>query len=331
MYRCRFCGGDQSAREFTAREMMFGMRDEFTYHECGSCSSLQIAHIPEDLSRYYPPGYGSFTVRRDGLVKRWLQKQRFRTAIDRGNFIGRLMVRWRGAPWLATWLPRTGVAPDDRILDVGSGNGQLLLQMHDCGFRNLTGIDPFIEEDRLDGPVMIRRQTIGQVTDPYDMVMFNHSLEHVRQPEDDLRAAGLLLQTGQPAIVRLPVAGTSAYRSYGGEWVQLDAPRHLGIPSESGMRALAARAGFTMELVQYESTAFQFWGSEQYRAGIPLTDERSYQRNPDRSPFTPQQILEFQQQADRLNEAGDGDTACFFLRRNSPEETSPERRDTGSV
>ncbi len=36
----------------------------------------------------------------------------------------------------------------DRILDVGCGNGSLLAQLLKIGFTNLTGVDPFINEEK---------------------------------------------------------------------------------------------------------------------------------------------------------------------------------------
>ena len=58
-FECRGCGNASGNAEHTAREMMFGTRDEFVYVECAKCGTLQIKEIPE-LAKYYPENYLSF-------------------------------------------------------------------------------------------------------------------------------------------------------------------------------------------------------------------------------------------------------------------------------
>ena len=62
-------------------------------------------------------------------------------------------------------------------------------------------------------------------------------------------------------VIRIPIAGTHAWQTYGVDWVQLDAPRHLFLHTEDGMRSLAAGAGLQVTAVVHDSTAMQFWGS----------------------------------------------------------------------
>jgi hypothetical protein len=81
------------------------------------------------------------------------------------------------------------------------------------------------------------------------------------------------------------------------------------------MKYLAERANLTLEDVAYDSSDFQFWGSEQYLKGISLFDPKSYKVNPNNSIFTKSQIKEFKKQADELNNSKQGDTCAFFLRK----------------
>src|SRR5689334_15160240 len=57
MMQCRICGGRENNAVYRAREMQLGWRDEFDYFQCAACDCLQIAEIPQDIHRYYPPGY----------------------------------------------------------------------------------------------------------------------------------------------------------------------------------------------------------------------------------------------------------------------------------
>src|SRR6185369_3591426 len=103
--------------------------------------------------------------------------------------------------------------------------------------------------------------------------LFNHSFEHMEEPVKALVLARERLAPHGAVVLRTPVAGRAAWREYGVDWVQLDAPRHFFLPTEDGMRGLARAAGFKVERVLYDSTGLQFWGSEQYRRGIALVDK----------------------------------------------------------
>ena len=70
-----------------------------------------------------------------------------------------------------------------------------------------------------------------------------------------------------------------------------------------------------MKKIRYDSTAFQFWGSEQYQRDLPLLHQSSYFVNPETSAFTAEQIAAYTAEADRLNARGEGDQAAFYLRK----------------
>jgi uncharacterized HAD superfamily protein len=78
---------------------------------------------------------------------------------------------------------------------------------------------------------------------------------------------------------------------------------------------LAAENNFEIERIVYDSTAFQFWGSEQYEKGISLHDPQSYAVNKKTNLYTSTEMEEWKKKADELNKNGEGDQACFYLRR----------------
>jgi SAM-dependent methyltransferase len=316
--RCRICGNDAGNRTHVAREMMFGWRDEFEYVECGRCGCLQIATVPEDLARYYPEGYYSFAEpeRHMGRLERVLRRARACHAVGDANPLGWLVARARGVPDAYRWFRRTGVGFESDILDVGSGSGALLVSLRDDGFRRLTGVDPFLDANRpaLAG-ITLRRQNIAEIDTQHDLVMMHHAFEHVPDPLSTLQALRRAVKAGHFLLLRIPVVSSFAWRTYGVDWVQLDAPRHLFLHSRTSLGLLAEQAGFQVAHVEYDSTDFQFWGSEQYRRGISLRDLRSYAENPATSIFSPAEIALFRARARELNTAGDGDSACFYLQR----------------
>ncbi|MGH9820961.1 MAG: class I SAM-dependent methyltransferase, partial [Pyrinomonadaceae bacterium] len=169
-------------------------------------------------------------------------------------------------------FPRLGIDLDSEILDVGCGSGHLLQTLGHFGFTKLYGVDQFIESDiRQANGALIRKGGIEEISQAADLVMFHHSLEHMVDPLAALTNAHRLLRSGKYCIVRIPIVA-AAWERFGSDWVQLDAPRHVYLFTKSGFAAVANKAGFIVEHIVDDSTAFQFWGSAQVSAGVPLID-----------------------------------------------------------
>lgn len=316
MINCRICNNAHGNRVHTAKEMMYGTRDEFDYLECGECGCVQAAEIPYDMSEYYPENYYSLTLERENFFLRLLKRRRATQAMGGDTVIGRLLVQIWGIPPILEWLRPVGITQDSSILDVGTGAGQLLLDMNNIGFSDTLGIDPFLDHDLNYGSgTRILKKELSEITGVFDLIMFHHSFEHMPDPLDALGDANRLVPLGGKVLIRIPIAGTYAWKTFRTDWVQLDAPRHLFLHTNKSMEILAAECGFKIEHIVHDSSAFQFWGSIQYQRGIPLKDERSYGLNPKQPIFSRAEIDEFEKKAIELNQLQDGDQACFYLRK----------------
>jgi predicted SAM-dependent methyltransferase len=162
--------------------------------------------------------------------------------------------------------------------------------------------------------VKIYKRSLEELDSFFDLIMLHHSFEHLSNPLGTLQQIHRLLPANKFCLIRMPVV-SFAWEKYGVNWVQLDPPRHLFLFTEKSLRLLAGKAGFVVERVIYDSDSFQFWASEQYLKDIPLTDERSYHGDIATSIFTPEQIIDWENQAKELNAQGRGDQACFYLRK----------------
>jgi hypothetical protein len=138
----------------------------------------------------------------------------------------------------------------------------------------------------------------------------------VADPLETLQSASRLLSKAGVCLIRIPTVSSYAWKHYGADWVQLDAPRHFFLHSTESLEILSERAGLKVVDVVYDSEGFQFWGSEQYRRNIPLLSPQSYMTNPSRSIFSDSQIREFEDRAQQLNLEKQGDQAAFYLRRS---------------
>lgn len=320
---CRICGNAENNRIHHAREMMFGTRDAFDYLECAACGTLQITKIP-DLSKYYPKDYYSLSSNDEGFLKKTLRRRLVsrltgKYLLGKNDFIGKIVAKKED--WIDLYFPDSLKEPlldlnfYSKILDFGCGGGQLLLNLHQFGFRNLTGADAFIDSDIFyPNNVKIYKKPLSSIDEKFDLVMLHHSFEHLPEPLEALREIRELLPEEKFCLIRIPLVA-EAWEKYGVDWVQLDAPRHLFLYTEKSFRALAEKAGFAVEKVIYDSTAFQFFVSEEYTRDIAMNDPRSFRGDFEKSIFTPEQMREWEREAARLNKENRGDQACFYLRK----------------
>src|SRR6476619_3863930 len=97
---CSICGVPLTGPLYHVLEMMLGFRHVFPYAECAGCGCLQLTSVPDDLARYYPPGYYSYHV----PARNSLHIEHFRRTI-------------------AFYFAGCGLNTGSRVLDVGSGSG----------------------------------------------------------------------------------------------------------------------------------------------------------------------------------------------------------------
>ncbi len=314
--QCRICGNKKNNQEYEAQEMMLGYRDVFLYFQCSMCDCLQIENIPSDISKYYTDGYYSYkSVSKLNIIERLVKNLRNESAVFNKGIIGKLLYAKYPAIEYRS-LAHLPIRKDYNILDVGCGVGIFQHSLREIGFKNLLGIDPFNEKDiEYGNGLRIQKKNIHEVQGKWDVIMFHHSLEHIPDQEKILKTAFDLLKPGGYCIIRVPTVSSYAWKNYGMKWVQIDAPRHFYLHSIKSIEILSRRINFELSKVIYDSTAFQFWGSDQYLRNIPLNDPHSYLFNPKNSIFSKKDISEFSKRAKELNAANLGDQAVFYLKK----------------
>lgn len=316
---CRLCGSIGPHRTFEVLEMMFGTQEPFEYYLCVECDTLQIGNVLEgpELMRHYPPGYHASNAGPAGIF-RWIitQQDQFKLRTG-GRLAGPLLTMTFPDGILRTlvggdvikMLAELAVEYNARILDVGCGAGALLDRLARVGFTNLSGVDPYIAaDDETPLGVPLKKRDLGDVTEQFDLIMLNHSLEHVPDPIASLKMAREKLAIGGICLVRIPTTSSEAWEIYRADWVQIDAPRHTVIPSRRGMKMAAEKAGFRVEKTFDDSNLGQFMGSEAYRRGVAVTDPKIFRM------FGPKQIWDWERRAERLNNESRGDQTGFVLR-----------------
>jgi 2-polyprenyl-3-methyl-5-hydroxy-6-metoxy-1,4-benzoquinol methylase len=148
-----------------------------------------------------------------------------------------------------------------RLLDVGSGRGELLEAARRRGWAT-TGIDV--------GEVAVReaRELFGfeLVTKPfrpglvtpgsYDAVVFHHSIEHLDDPREALETAREALRPGgvlHVATVNARTLDTVLSRSIRRD--VYDAPKHLFVFTDTSLRTLVGQCGYDVVLCRPQVSA----------------------------------------------------------------------------
>ncbi len=296
--------------------MMFGTHELFDYIECSKCGCLQIAEIPKDMAKYYPPEYFSIKPSHTGLKA----KEFLRLGILKLNrllpkdIIPRYMRLALEPPFVLNLIRDFHISKDSKILEVGCGEGGLLKTLFNLGFENVSGLEPYAE-CKIRNNISIFKIEIEDLNPEaeFDVVIFNHSLEHISNQLSTLEKISTIISRVGICQIRIPLKTDYVWQHFGTNWVQLDAPRHFYLHTVESLTTLARTAGLTVRSAIFDSTEFQFWGSEQYKQNIPLKTKNSYWTNPERSIFRKDQIKVYSRMARKLNRIHQGDQATFYL------------------
>jgi len=320
---CRICHNEKGNKAFIAREMVFGYRDEFKYFECRNCGCLQIKELPDNISRYYPSDYYSYSdsaigIKPENFLLKWARKKRALYGLSNQGLIGSVITKRKALPRYYEFLSKCNLNLGSKILEIGCGSGQFLKQLEREGFKNLFGIDPYLPlrkarenkclqilHDDLDNFESVHRKE-------FDFVMLHHTLEHMLDHHKTFFLLSNLLKDNGYVWITMPVIGY-AWRHYQSNWCGLDPPRHFIIHSMKSLEILCNESFLQMVSTTYNSTEYQFVASEQYSRDISLLDKRSYIVEPQNSIFTEEQVEYFKEKSIELNINLDGDSASFLL------------------
>jgi SAM-dependent methyltransferase len=205
----------------------------FAVEKCGRCNSEFLDPRPTEaeLPPFYPDDYHAYNENH-GTVARLLVEARARS---RARFYGRLIPHRPG-----------------RLFDVGTGDCRHFDELRRFLDLECAGIEiqPAVAAkgrargyDVLEGTLETADLTdhVGR----YDIVSMNHVLEHVVHPHTMLERTHDLLRPGGHVVGQLPTVSSWENKAFGHNWGGYHYPRHLQIPSKSGLAGLLQDVGFT--------------------------------------------------------------------------------------
>ena len=314
--KCRICQNEEGNISFELTEMMYGLRDVFNYFQCAACDCIQIAAPPADMDKYYPGDYYSYTS--DKAIKRsgWFQRLQCRNIIrEKKSFVGKIITyKYKPPEFYQTLKDLKLFSLSSPVVDVGSGSGELLKKFYEAGYKDLTGIDPFIEKDIVyNNSLRIEKKELFDVTREFDAIMLHHSLEHMDHQLEVLKKIYSILSKDGRLLIRIPIVSKPLMEEYGLHVVSLDPPRHFYIHSFKSISLLLEKAGFVIEKLRYDAHEFSLWASEQYKNNISLhNDPESHLA---RKRFSDEQMAKWRARIEELNKRGESDNLAIYLKK----------------
>ena len=318
---CEICNSSDTSL-FPTSEMMHGGPEIFEYLFCNNCESTYQPIKLDSYEKYYSSNYYSFQFKEpstlNGHIRKWKRKARNRYYYFSQGILGRLLAFVKPKP-INHLSHHVKIRPGMSILEVGCGAGELLYELGEIGLTNSVGIDPFVPADiHFKNGVNVYKLTLEEYkknnsTAKFDLVMFNHSLEHSPTPIQDLALASSFLKSDGELLIRWPVSGSTNAKFYGANWWSLDSPRHIYLFSVKSMSLLASSVNMKVSRTHFEGTVDDFLASEQHKSGVPLIAPNSYITKGNLNNFTSSEIKRFENQIKDQNKNGTASQAGYVL------------------
>ena len=233
---CTICGADAPVPVRTLRDHV--STEAFTLARCAGCGGLYISDppAPEAIGRYYETAAGDEMHTRPGPLFARLRDVRLR----------------RDTAPLLKRLPA-----GSRVADLGAGDGSLTRVVRAAGYRS-AGVDLYDPADWAHADIPYRQTNLAGGTlaqddltvdgAPADAIVMRHVLEHLHHPRESLETARRL-GVGRVLVI-VPNAASLFARALGEGWYYWDPPRHLTFFTAASLRDIAARAGYTVPVLQ---------------------------------------------------------------------------------
>ena len=197
------------------------------------------------------------------------------------------------------------------ILDVGCGDGKFLSILKKGGFKDLTGIDLFIDDENIPSDINIIQSSLENFkpNHKYDLITSNHSFEHMDNQLENLKCFENLVNDNGIVVIRIPVKSEPIWKKYGVNWFQIDAPRHFYLHTIESFKILCSKTNLSIEDIIFDSYDTIFLNCEKYSRNISMRDKEWNTFKLDDKTMN-----QLKSEIRALNENNEGDQAIFVLK-----------------
>lgn len=154
--------------------------------------------------------------------------------------------------------------PNGKLLDLGCGNGDFLLEMKYLGFDTYgIEIDDAAAKIARDNGLKVTTGVVHPTTyekNFFDAVYTNNVIEHLSNPEEIVTTCHSILKKGGLLVLKTCSITSLAHSYYKQSYRGLEIPRHLNVFSPRALKKLGEKVGFE---VVYSGTSFNqyIWAS----------------------------------------------------------------------
>lgn len=252
---CNLCGAS-----LDTAELVYVFND-FPIVRCMTCGLVLTNPRPgrDEISRYYGDGYYAYLP-----PDRRNFKEKLKDGVlgelggypAEGGLLARPLMKTAAMLLRPHIMVVAPYMPGGILLDAGCGAGSFLRWALRAGW-NTVGleVDPRgADEARRHGLPVITgsMEDCSLDDDSFDVVVFNHTLEHCHDPNRVLEHGRRILKPGGLLIVGVPNFDGYDNRVFGDSWSNCDAPRHLYHFTPRTLTAMLGRHGFVLEKVRYK-------------------------------------------------------------------------------
>jgi len=231
IYSCPICdrsefGNHSSCIDHTASQQ------QFTLKKCLHCKFVFTDPRPDEatLPRYYQSdNYISHTGGNESLIDNiYLLARKITLSWKRG-----LVKKYSSG---------------NKILDVGCGTGEFLLEMKSSGW-SISGVEPSpnARESSIKKTGVTIINSLTNVTENnFDVITLWHVLEHLPDPSKALKIIYTLLNHSGTVFIAVPNLESYDAKHYKSFWAGYDVPRHLWHFDKQNMATLLKRNGLNL-------------------------------------------------------------------------------------
>jgi 2-polyprenyl-3-methyl-5-hydroxy-6-metoxy-1,4-benzoquinol methylase len=265
---CPVCGNSGRVLHDSMADRAYGVPGHWQILRCSQCASgwLNPVPVPEDLGRCYVGAYythetleartlgssAAIAFLRSAVLSAQKGYRHLQPAGPLAPIVGRLSmflpsVRRRASFNYGGML--VPFRPGGRLLEIGCGSGHYLALMRILGW-TVCGIEPDPVAAGVAAKAAGCQVHVGTVDDApfapasFDVIVSNHVIEHVYDPNSFVSSAARLLVSGGLMAVRTPNFQSLGHKLFGAELFSLDPPRHLCLFTPVSLRSVFQNSGF---------------------------------------------------------------------------------------
>ena len=201
------------------------------YFFCKRCGLISQYPLPKQnlFPTFYPSEYRNYLPQKENLFSE-LKKIQFKS--------------------LASKIERYVNNKEAKILEIGFGNGQLLLALKELGYKNLFGTDftDRVFPTLMDKGIKLQVSNVEEsfsFNEIFDLIIMNNVIEHFTDPVKVLTNCKNNLSNNGKVILITPNSNALEFSLFKNYWAGFHAPRHTFLFNNKNIKMLGDKLGYS--------------------------------------------------------------------------------------